>query len=71
MLIINFINDLISCYGKGSIEAKLRRILEDNGIYDKAVEIDLITTARYFHYVFNPVSFYYCYREDQSRKVRA
>ncbi len=28
--------------------------------------IELVTSARYFNYVFNPVSFFYCYRADQS-----
>ncbi|QGQ98533.1 DUF1365 family protein [Paenibacillus psychroresistens] len=64
--------NLVSLYdrdylsGSGSIEQKLRRILTEKGLNAEVEEIDLVTTARYFHYVFNPVSFYYCYRADQS-----
>lgn len=64
--------NLVSLYdrdylsGKGSIEQKLRRILDEKGLNNDIAEIDLVTSARYFHYVFNPVSFYYCYRADYS-----
>ena len=47
--------------GDGSIREKVLSLLKDNGV-DRPVErIMLITSARYFNYVFNPVSFYYCY----------
>jgi len=52
--------------GPGSIREKLMRFLERQGCEDDIARIELLTAARYFHYVFNPVSFYYCYRMDQS-----
>jgi cyclopropane-fatty-acyl-phospholipid synthase len=47
--------------GPGTIRDKLLSRLKSEGL-DKPIErITLVTAARYFHYVFNPVSFYYCY----------
>ncbi|MEW6077915.1 MAG: DUF1365 family protein [Thermodesulfobacteriota bacterium] len=49
------------CPGDESIREKLLALLEKEGV-DRPVErIMLITSARYFNYVFNPVNFYYCY----------
>ncbi len=49
--------------GTGSVKEKLLRILyEEKGIHAQDLgRIEMVTCARYFHYVFNPVSFYYCY----------
>jgi cyclopropane-fatty-acyl-phospholipid synthase len=47
--------------GPGSIREKLLRYLEPGGYADDISSIFLITSARYFYYVFNPVSFYYCF----------
>lgn len=47
-----------------SIEAKLRRHLQAAGCELGKGRIILVTSARYFHRVFNPVSFYYVYDED-------
>ncbi len=44
-----------------SIEARLRRHLEAAGCGSDAARIVLVTSARYFHRVFNPVSFYYVF----------
>ncbi len=44
----------------GSIKEKLIRYLAAEGIEDRVDSILLITSARYFNYIFNPVSFYYC-----------
>ncbi|NPU99673.1 MAG: DUF1365 family protein [Candidatus Omnitrophica bacterium] len=52
--------------GPGSLREKLMRFLERQGCEDGIARIELLTAARFFHYVFNPVSFYYCYRTDQS-----
>jgi cyclopropane-fatty-acyl-phospholipid synthase len=45
----------------GSIRQKLESYLEKNGCSEKLGSIFLITSARFLNYVFNPVSFYYCY----------
>ena len=51
--------------GPGTIREKLLRFLEPEGYAGDIATVMLITSARYFHYVFNPVSFYYCFsRED-------
>ncbi len=46
-----------------------RKILDDHGIDKTDGEIFLVTMPRVFGYVFNPVSFWYCY--DRSEKLRA
>lgn len=47
------------------IEQKIVKLLAQHQI-DKPVEtVIMITSARYFNYVFNPVSFYYCLTADQ------
>jgi cyclopropane-fatty-acyl-phospholipid synthase len=51
---------------EGSIRDKLMRFLASKGCDDGITRIELITAARFFNYVFNPVSFYYCYRADGS-----
>jgi DUF1365 family protein len=40
--------------------------LRSNGIADRPARIDLLTQCRVFGFVFNPVSFYYCYAGDES-----
>jgi cyclopropane-fatty-acyl-phospholipid synthase len=50
--------------GSDSIKDKLRARLKDHGL-DKAIaKVVLVTSARYLNYVFNPVSFFYCYSTD-------
>ncbi len=46
-----------------SIEAKLRHHLEAAGCPIPSGRVVLVTSARYFHRVFNPVSFYYVFDE--------
>ena len=46
-----------------------RDVLSANGIKKADGEIILVTMPRVFGYVFNPVSFWYCY--DKSKKLRA
>ena len=46
-----------------------QKILTDNNINDVNVEIILLTMPRVLGYVFNPVSFWYCYSRDS--KLRA
>ncbi len=50
--------------GPGSIRAKLFPFLQRKGCGASVSRILLITSARYWGKVFNPVSFYYCFRED-------
>jgi cyclopropane-fatty-acyl-phospholipid synthase len=45
----------------GSIKENILKIIKDKGIKDKVRRVELVTSARYFNYAFNPVSFYYCY----------
>jgi cyclopropane-fatty-acyl-phospholipid synthase len=47
--------------GPNSIRDKLLVYIRQEGFEHRIGRITLITAARYFHYVFNPVSFYYCY----------
>jgi len=44
----------------GAIREKLLRRLDKEVDVDRIAGILLITSARYFNYIFNPVSFYYC-----------
>jgi cyclopropane-fatty-acyl-phospholipid synthase len=50
----------------GTIRKKLLNLLEPEGYADNVATIMLITSARYFNYVFNPVSFYYCFSRDDT-----
>lgn len=46
--------------------AKVQRALEENGISQTPARVVLVTALRQFHYVFNPVSFFYCYDHDDT-----
>jgi cyclopropane-fatty-acyl-phospholipid synthase len=50
--------------GTGTIKEKLLRLLDGHGVDGNIARVELLTAARYFNYVFNPVSFYYCYGSD-------
>ena len=50
--------------GPGTIREKLLRRLEREVDISRIKRILLITSARYFNYIFNPVSFYYCLTQD-------
>ncbi|TNF50790.1 DUF1365 family protein, partial [bacterium] len=52
--------------GTGSLREKVEQILHRYGQGGTPARVDLITSARYLHYVFNPVSFFYCYGDDES-----
>ena len=43
------------------ILVKLKELLRSRGYLGEISRVILITTPRFFGYVFNPVSFYYCY----------
>jgi cyclopropane-fatty-acyl-phospholipid synthase len=53
----------------GRIREKLIRILDENRPKTPLSSVFMITSARYLNYVFNPVSFYYCF--DDARNVTA
>jgi DUF1365 family protein len=49
---------------KRSAREKLESYLYSHGIYELPEKVMLLTHLRVFGYVFNPVSFYYCYNEN-------
>ena len=53
--------------GETPIREKLDRVLRDAGMNIKVSKAVLVTAARYFNYVFNPISFFYCY--DASKEL--
>lgn len=55
--------------GHGSILEKIKAKLSEQNIHKDVSRIELITSARFFNYVFNPVSFYYCYGSDDLLKA--
>ena len=44
-----------------TIKQKVQEQLKQNGCDDKIERIELVTVPRFFGWVFNPVSFYFCY----------
>ena len=44
-----------------SIKKKVITFVKDAGVKVKISKVKLITSAKYLGYVFNPVSFYYCF----------
>ncbi len=48
-------------YGPGRIRDKLKALLKQEGLDTPIRRVVLITSARYFNYIFNPVSFYCCF----------
>jgi cyclopropane-fatty-acyl-phospholipid synthase len=53
--------------GEGGLREKVERVLQGQGCHEKPARITLITSPRYFGYVFNPVSFFACF--DSSNRV--
>lgn len=50
-----------------TIKERLFRLLDRHGIDSHSVaSVQLVTGARFFGYVFNPVNFYYCYDANHS-----
>ncbi|PLX72382.1 MAG: DUF1365 domain-containing protein, partial [Desulfuromonas sp.] len=47
--------------GTSPIKEKLRSILAKTGITRPIEKVTLVTAARYFNYIFNPISFFYCH----------
>lgn len=54
--------------GNGTIKEKVLEQLRQNGCDDQIERIELVTVPRFFGWVFNPVSFYFCY--SASGRVR-
>ncbi len=52
--------------GAGTIRERLMRLLKDAACDDGIARMELLTMPRMFGHVFNPASFYYCYRPDGS-----
>jgi cyclopropane-fatty-acyl-phospholipid synthase len=52
--------------GYGGLKGRLLEFLEPHHLEGEVAQVLLVTSARYFNYVFNPVSFYYCLRLDGS-----
>ena len=52
--------------GEGGLRERLDVFLEAKGLKKQVARVTLLTVPRYFGYVFNPVSFYYCFRADGS-----
>lgn len=48
------------------LRKKVENWLEKSGTPLKPKRIELVSSARFFGYVFNPVSFFYCYDEEDS-----
>jgi len=52
--------------GPGTIEDKVKAAIKKAGL-DKALgRVVLVTAARYFNYIFNPISFFYCHDRDDN-----
>ncbi len=47
--------------GEGGVREKVERVLTSHGCGEPPARITLITSPRYFGYVFNPVSFFACF----------
>ena len=52
--------------GPGNIREKLLRMLSQKHPEKTVSSIFMITSARYLNYIFNPVSFYYCFDNDRN-----
>ncbi|MDO3379788.1 DUF1365 family protein [Geoalkalibacter halelectricus] len=51
--------------GRAPLREKLQRALQQAGMEGDVARVVLVTAARYLNYVFNPISFFYCYDESQ------
>ncbi|MBW2520411.1 MAG: DUF1365 family protein [Deltaproteobacteria bacterium] len=50
--------------GPEPIENKLKTVLSQAGLTGPLGKTIMVTAARYFNYIFNPISFFYCYDLD-------
>ena len=55
-------------FGKDTVKENLKVFLKNNGFGEPIERIMLLTNLRTFGYIFNPVSFYFCFnKENQPR----
>jgi uncharacterized protein len=54
--------NLFSFYDRDHID--LNAVLHDRGVSQRPHRVELVTSLRFLGYVFNPVSFYFCYDES-------
>ncbi len=52
--------------GSLSIKNKVIQLLKKNQVAPPIEKVVMVTSARYFNYIFNPVSFHYCYDTRQT-----
>lgn len=50
--------------GTMAMGQKIARLLDEHNIHEPIASVMMITSARYFNYVFNPVNFYYCFSRE-------
>jgi DUF1365 family protein len=50
----------------GTLRQRVETLLREHGITRRIGAIELVTHCRVFGFVFNPVSFFFCYGEDDS-----
>jgi len=60
------IDDRDYLFGSGSLRDRIMVYLAERGCGADVVRVELVTAARFLGYAFNPVSFYYAYRADDS-----
>ena len=58
------IHDADYLKGSGTLREKLDRLLAEKPYREQIADVVLVTNPRYFHYIFNPVSFFYCYDQE-------
>jgi len=51
---------------EGSARANAEAFLVENGISERPARIQLLTNLRFLGYTFNPISIWFCFREDGS-----
>ncbi|WP_041279152.1 DUF1365 family protein [Desulfobacula toluolica] len=52
--------------GNQSIKQKLNQLFDQYRIDESIISVIMVTSARYFNYVFNPVNFYYCFSKNKA-----
>ncbi len=60
-VLYNFVDEDHIDQGKGSVKANVLAYLETQGIAKQVGSIKLLTNVRTLGYIFNPVSFYFCF----------
>ncbi|NIQ10501.1 MAG: DUF1365 domain-containing protein, partial [Gammaproteobacteria bacterium] len=52
--------------GTETIKNKVKSVLTKSGFENELGKVILVTAARYFNYIFNPISFFYCHDRDNN-----